>query len=338
MSDYYDRPYDDPMTGFDPYMSRLAAPAAPAAVPEEPITYERDIAPGARQTFDAIGSNSKFGARERIMLQREVLRDVGDLAVRQERIAQMREDSVLRRMRTEKYAMDLNMERNRRAQAQATQEQMGVLEKEMQGVLSLPEDQRQQRLAEIEVNNFGLLSSSPWAGSRFKSVRDAIVPAKKPMFSSPKEQMEFIAEHGYNPEDVNGDPVRAGLFIYAKKLDEKDAAKQAKTAEEKAKEYAEARDKIFEGYAGKPFEFEETRNSEGVRIRQLSYESAQRAHVLVDEFGDDEDRKRWADSEDSSDKDRIRAELAEKVKLKYENAKLRSLLPDARSKAEIQVP
>lgn len=356
----YDDPnYDDPMAGFDPYGAQPPmVAAAPVAQDEQPITYERDIAPGAGRLFDEIGADQSLTPRERMDMQSKLLQGVGDINRRRDELARVRDDSMIRKMRMERESMSLDAARNQRAQQTAAAERMAGLGAKLQETLKLPPAERAAAIAEIEAQNFDLLGSSYTASQRFESVkRTAMMGAGEtlapPVFKTAKEEMEYLAEYGDSEigraayiAAKQGDITGAGSLMAL----DRTSREERKTAEQEAKEQVAIRNQMIDDAARLKFTTDadidnweaDQASKAGVQPRRLwmKPETHEEARRVVFNLGTPEDLREWEEAEDDlRSRDTLRAKIANNVILRAQNERLKmqSKEPVTKSKGLVRL-
>jgi hypothetical protein len=332
----------------------MAQPAAASQV-EPDITYERDIAPGARQLFDDIGAAKHMTWREKATMQQGLLQGVGDLAMQREKLEGVRMQKEMNRMRMERERFALDDVRNRRAQVQANQERMGGIGQELQSVLDLPIEEREDALNNIVARNFDVLSNSPTAGARIEAIRRTTRSASQteqsfpPMFKSEADYAQYIADvtasTGGDPAAIatavgaawQGSATDVGVVMGGTRL----AETERRTAEDQAKTAYTKRAEVIRDFAPKidtfVLDFEETEEMQRSRENQrdannqipsyspkyMSEATHIRAKRAVDQLGSDEDKRAWDEADGSPDRDRIRVQITRNAILRAENELLR---------------
>jgi hypothetical protein len=348
----YPDSFSDPMDGFayDPRGGYTTMPAT-APGPEAPVPqaadfdYTRDIAPHAGRFLGEIAGDRRLSAGAKSRLQAQLIGTVDAIGERRANLEKQRTSSALDQIRLESSQLALLDARDRRSRTLQDAGRMASLSGEIDALLrsDLPEENKQQALAELEWANSDLVATDPRAARRFQIAGRTINPPKPEReWLTPDKFIDMVSK-GVPPQILaTGDPSIIGAALYEVMQVQREADR---TSTEMSKDQAVLR-KQAQDLLEAEFRLGPAKDGDGqpllgpdnTPIIQLDDAKRARAQEVVVLWGNEEDKEEWFSLPEGPDGDKMRANLATRVQLQKRVSLLESKLDPSLALAEDLVP
>lgn len=289
-------------------------PVTSLSSPSTDFSYEANVAPYSRSSanrfFGEIGADPNLRAADKAQLQGTLLQGVTDIATQREKLQQEAQQSVMGRLRIQEAESALEESRLRRQRIAQAEADDNDLAGQINGVVyadASPEE-RQQALADLELQHSGKLAYNPILKQRFNAAKGAIPKSPKAMFTPDK----MVDLYSKLPPEIagSGDPALIGQSLAI--VGQAEEQHKAALAEMKA-DTAESRRLRHALLTVDPkFEKDETTGEE----RWLDTGVHNQFKLLMEIEGTPEEQKKFNAEQD----DKKRAIMAQQVQLRARRA------------------